>query len=221
MAKIHCTVHNDTNASMEVYENENEIIGYCFSCQARVVLEGRPSGRNRRPTNVPDMLNYIATLPQRKIRGFDVPVDDLGFYLVWPERTFYKRRNFSDNPRYTAPRGISAPPYVFKGTSDTAVIVEGEINARSLYESYPTKDTVMSPGSVTKFPSFSKVVQSYSKVVLVVDHDTPGIVYGTELKNLLLKQGKKTILITCATDYNDLFCTEGPEAVAKHFKENL
>ncbi len=219
--KIICKFHDDQNASMEVYDNETETVGFCYVCSARVVLDGKPSGRRRKPTDLPSELNRINNLPHEVIRGFNMPLDDLGFYLLWPSRDFYKRRNFHDNPRYTAPRGIKAPLYKFQGTTKTCIIVEGELNARSLYESLNTKDTVMSPGSVANLSSCLKVAQLYDNIVLVVDHDPAGIVYGTTLKNKLLSLGKRCILITCPVDYNELYCTKGPEAVRQHFEENL
>lgn len=221
MAKIVCKYHDDQNASMEVYENEDQVIGYCFTCNTRVVLEGKPSGRRKRPTDIPSVLEYIHTLPFRKIRGFDLHFDSLGYYLLWPSRDFYKRRNFNDTPRYTAPTGVKPPLYEFKGKSGTLIAVEGELNTRSLYESLGTDDTVVSPGPAGEFPKLVKVAQLYSSVILVVDHDPAGIVYGTHTKNLLLKQGKSVKLVTCTVDYNDMYCNEGPEAVKQHFKENL
>lgn len=219
--KIICKYHDDVTPSMEVYENENETIGYCYVCNTRAVLEGKPSGRRVRPTDVPSNIEYIRTLPLSRIRGFDLPFDNLGYYLVWPSRDFYKRRNWDDNPRYTSPRGVKAPLYKIQGTSDRIIIVEGEFNALSLSVSINTSDTVVSPGSVANLRSCYEVVQPYSKVVLVVDHDPAGIVYGCEFKNKLLKLGKKVSLVTCEIDYNEMFCTAGPKSVSDHFWRNV
>lgn len=220
MAKIMCMFHEDSNPSMEVYENETETVGFCFVCNKRTILEGERKGAKKRPTDVPSVLEYISTLPVRTIRGFSHHYDDLGYYIIWPSRDFYKRRNFHDDPRYTAPRGIKSPIYRFTGTSKRILIVEGELNARSLYESIKTKDTIVSPGSAANLSTCEKICQDYQEVVIAVDHDPAGIVYGVTLKNRLLKLGKRVTLITCSVDYNETYCTEGPEAVRKHFERN-
>lgn len=218
--KILCPNHEDTRPSMEVYENENERVGFCFVCHTRVVLDGPPSNNRRSPTNIRSALEYISTLPVERIRGFDLPVDSVGYYVLWPTRDFYKRRNFHDNPRYTSPRGVKAPLYEIKGKTETLVIVEGELNALSLSVSTKTDDTIVSPGSVANFGACLKVAKEYKRIVLVVDHDPAGIVYGCALKLELLKLGKRVSLITCETDYNEMYCNLGPVAVQGHFWRN-
>lgn len=175
----------------------------------------------RAPTDIASKLEYINSLPRGNYRGFDMPYDNQGYYILWPSRDYYKRRNFHGDPRYTAPRGVKQPLYEFKGKSDTIILVEGELNALSLAHSVGWNHTIASPGPAGNFILYGKTAQLYGNIILVVDHDPAGIVYGTALKNTLLKQGKRVKLVTCTVDYNEMYCSEGPEAVKQHFEGNL
>jgi hypothetical protein len=223
--KIRCLnpKHTDDTPSMHVYPER----AFCFSCGYSVPSEEVASVEeirklNKEPTDVKNVLQYISSLPVRKIRGLYFPYDDRGFYVEWPCNTFYKKRLFEGNSRYIGPRGTRPPLYVHKQCPHDLVIVEGEINARSLYSSKATTSSIASPGSATEMLRHLDKYLTYNTIhAIIVDKDIPGVINGLKLKDELIKRGKKPILIAMEKDLNQIYEEEGDEAIKAWAKENL
>src|ERR1700727_884229 len=126
--KIHCPVHNDSTPSMEIYEE----FGHCFSCGAHIPigelgLEETKERKEKTKENLHDKILYISGLSRRIIRGLLFPYDSRGYYIVWPDNTYYKLRATSGSGRYVGPNGHKPTLYVIKGSEGTVVVVEGEL----------------------------------------------------------------------------------------------
>lgn len=219
-----CPQHNDTTPSMVIYGNW----AHCMVCQAHILtselnLPGSFTDYPRRePTDVKKQLERVNKLPLVKTRGLLLPTDSLGYYIVWPNGDFYKRRNFEDTKaRYTGPAGIKPPLFVYPGKADHLVVVEGELNAMSLHQIVFGEYRVCSPGSATEMTRHIKYYLQFKRVSIFVDNDPPGIVYGLMLKDLLLSKGKHVTIELMDKDFNDILQQEGEDAVRKRFERGL
>lgn len=221
MAKILCPYHEDTVPSMEVYEEYS----HCYVCSAHIKnseLGVEDVKQTKKPKeNIKESIQRIQNLPVKWLRGVRLPFDDTGAYIVWQSRDYYKKRNFKGEPRYTAPTGARQPLFIYPGTKKHLVVIEGELNAMTVNQYCPGSYTICSPGGATGFSKFIDKYLEYDKITLVLDHDPAGIVYGAEMKELLLKSHKYVKLITVDIDYNDLFIQGGAEAVFNKFREDI
>lgn len=214
--KILCPSHQDTNPSLEIYSDGC----FCFVCGYTCSLDEinvDPAKVYREPTNVPAEIARIQGLPRTEIRGLQLPYDDTGYYIVWPDKSFYKKRWFRGDTRYTGPRGVKPPLFLYPGEHrEKVVVVEGEINAMSLQLAYPnTKVTIVSPGSVTNIvkPELHNYCLKCDSTYAIVDYDPAGVIYGMEFKNQLLKKGKRVELIPLKQDLNDVLITRGVSGI--------
>src|SRR5580698_6105079 len=131
---IICKYHEDTNPSMTVYEDG---WGHCWVCGAHVKI-GEPDVKQvkRIPTNVEEELSCIRNLPIKRIRGLDLHQEDSrAYYILWPSRNYYKKRNLEGEPRYLAPKAIKPPIFLYPGNDDI-IVIEGEINCMSVKSVY-------------------------------------------------------------------------------------
>lgn len=158
---------------------------YCFSCGASGPvsdLTGVTPPKPKKPVNLEGKLRYIQSLPVGEIRGLSLPHDKDFYYLVWPDGKFYLARAKQEGrAKYLVPAGHSRPLYKPR-IANTGVLwfVEGEINAASLAK--VVEDTVISPGSVTKFAIKDLTMfRRYGTIYLVVDNDIPGTMAAIEL----------------------------------------
>lgn len=222
--KILCKYHNDATPSMHVYQNGGHVKGFCFVCHASVFLndeefEGKGVIKPKaEPTNVIRVLEYIRRLPKKAIRGLDLPYDQTGYFIVWPNGEFYKRRTWGDKTRYIAPAGVKQPLFVYPGKADHLVIVEGEINAMSLHQVLYGEYRICSPGPASEFRRHIQFYKQFKKVTIVADHDAPGVVFGVELRDMLHKLHISSTLMTVLTDFNDTLQKHGEEAVRAQFE---
>lgn len=220
MKKINCPYHDDANPSMHVYEE----YAHCFVCGAharndKIGVKGDVQVK-KRPTDIKGVMEYIRGLPIERIRGLDFPTDNKGYYIVWPTNDFYKRRNTSGDLRYSGPRGARPPLFLYQG-SKRLIVVEGEINVCTIHTIVRPDHTICSPGSASEFKRHIKEYMKYDEITLILDHDAAGIVFGLEIKEMLLKTGKRTRLVTVRTDYNDVLQEQGPEAVKLQFERDM
>lgn len=197
---------------------------HCFVCNAHVLTDELDLPEHAKlipkkdPTNVAAMIKHIKTLPTQMIRGFKLPYDERGAYIVWPEENYYKRRNFEGRVRYTAPSGVKPPLFVYGGTSKHLVVIEGELNAMSAYRASWSDYKIVSPGPASDFMRHIKYYQYYQKITLILDHDAAGVVFGCQLKEVLLKSGKHCNLVTLKQDFNETLQKHGEEAVREDFE---
>lgn len=220
-----CPAHQDSTPSLEVYPDG----AYCFVCGYSCSLDQinvDPAKVYREPTDVPAEIARIQGLPRTEIRGLQLPYDDTGYYIVWPDNSFYKKRWFRGDTRYTGPRGVRPPMFLYPGEhKKQVVVVEGEINAMSLKLAYPnTKTCIVSPGSITNTvkPELHNYCLEFDSTYAIVDYDAAGVVYGKEFKYQLLQKGKRVDLIPLKQDFNDILITRGILGIKEIIeKENL
>jgi len=217
---INCPFHEDRTASMKIYGP----VAYCFGCHMSVPtkelnLIGEPKHFAKpEPTNIPKRIEYIKTLSKSRHRGFDFHADSTGFYLIWPGDKYYKKRTFNANTKYICPSGVKAPLLVFPGVKDHLIVVEGELNAMSLYEAVYGDYVVCSPGSAGEFMRHIALYKHYRRVTLILDYDSAGIVHGSQTKEVLLKDGVNATLELVKRDFNEIYQEGGEEAVRREFE---
>ncbi len=142
-----------------------------------------------------------------------------GYYIVWPDKSYYKQRMFRGDIRYKGPKGHKVPLYVIKGNKNL-IIVEGEINAITL-GILGLKDTIVSPGSAGEINKHVSFYLQYSRIRCIVDKDIPGVVAGLKLKEELLKYKRNIQLVAVSRDFNDVLETEGQEGLKKYYQDQV
>lgn len=224
--KILCPAHPDSTPSMEVYPDG----GFCFSCGAYIPIGELPNGETykiekKEPENIQETINRVEQLPKINQRALLLHSNAHGYYIVWPNKEFYKFRKTTENTvRYMGPRGRRPPLFWIKSkqTGNTIVVVEGELNAISLLEAYPDPSfDIASPGSANELSRHEGIYRTFKTVIIVVDNDPTGIANGFVTKELLLKAGIDVTLIPIPKDFNDILQDQGPEGLRLYFKELL
>lgn len=217
--KILCTLHQDNNPSMHVYPEWS----YCFVCGGRIKTEtlGLKVPVVERPFDIDAMLAYIKTLTIKTVRGLQLPDNSTGYYIVWPNAKFYKKRMYSGHSRYIGPPKMRPPLFKLpriESRSRILTIVEGELNALSLKEAFPSA-TIYSPGSATELMRHYNEYLPFKYIYVIVDKDAPGVAYGLQLRNRLQKDGKHAKLIAVEEDFNDVLVERGVEGLKETFKK--
>lgn len=225
--KYHCPRHVENTPSAVAYSN-----GYhCFGCGAYGPLAelGIPAGERIEVAYVEDIgssLERIDRLPRQEIRGFSLPADDHGYYLVWPDRSYYKRRVYGADAtsKYRGPSGHTKPAFkVSEGSGSHLALVEGEFNALSLGTLEGAFD-VISPGGAGDFYSKNGTrhlgdYARYGRVDIVVDADAAGAQAAIETKSRLVVLGCQDVRIHLVDkDFNDTLVLRGKEALRDEVK---
>jgi len=223
--RILCPFHKEDTPSLVVYDNGFK----CFGCGRAGRLSelgrqdtfGNSSAYRKPPEDISKTISYISSLPKEKIRGLDLPSDTDNYYIVWPGNTpYYKRRSrvtTEEGAKYLCPRGHEKPLFILNSVSrskNKLVVVEGEINAMSVFEACPEID-VASPGGTNEFFSkktekYLQVFKQYENILVMVDKDGPGIKAAVELKARLLQYTPFVTTILMEKDANEILTeTEG------------
>lgn len=220
--KIICTnpKHNDTTPSMEVYDDG----GFCFVCRFLDRTARYPENEVKQKTreNISETIAYIETLPRKIIRGLALPYDYSGYYLVWPDKSYYKKRLFRpavESKKYYMPKGHKPKLLKLPGKGTRVVVCEGEFNAISLAVVYD--GVIVSPGSANNLLRFLPEYLMYVDVVVIIDKDPAGVANGIELKKQLLRNNRNTKLLALEKDLNQILQDEGVGALKAWSKENL
>lgn len=225
MSKILCPFHQEDTPSLEIYSD-----GYkCFGCGAQgslkhleqVGVEGVTAPPKVPPEDIKASLQEIKKFPKKSLRGFDFPSDDQGFYIMWPNNEFYKKRLFSPGKKgkYIGPRGHKPPLFYIKRGSNTLYLVEGEINALSVAKAIPTVD-VCSPGGTSQFDEDALTLcVNYDTVVLVVDKDPAGIIAYIQISSKLVARGINTYRILMSEDANEVLMAYGEKELQKRLAD--
>lgn len=225
--KYHCPHHEEKTPSAVAYENNY----YSFCCGRSGPLSelGLAPGERIEKTYVEDINSSIAAiraLPTQEIRGFQLHADDRGYYLLWPNDDYYKRRIYGADSgnKYRGPSGHSKPWFIAK-TQESFVLalVEGEFNAMSLV-SLELGIDVVSPGGAGDFYSRTgkqellKCLQ-YSTIHVIVDSDAAGAQAAIETKAFLVANGHNDVRIHLVEkDFNDVHVEEGLENLREKVK---
>lgn len=231
--KILCPRHKEDTPSCEIYENN----AYCFGCQQTIPLEecGVKPGDVPPPKpkeNLEETMKYIDSLPTKKIRGFWLPFDEEGYYIVWPERNYYKKRFFDPDKksRYKNPTGhkqplFETPYYTWAGAG---MLVEGELNALSVFEALRNSEIcprIMSPGGAGQFNEDFvlqnlETLNNLSRIDILVDQDGAGAKAAIELKAALLKHCARCSIYVkfMPSDANDLLALYGSQGLKEYLE---
>lgn len=222
--KYHCPHHEEKTPSAVAYENNY----YSFCCGRSGPLSelGLAPGERIEKTYVEDLPSSIAAirnLPTQEIRGFKLHADDRGYYLLWPNDSYYKRRVYDADAsnKYRGPSGHSKPWFVANNIeSSTLVLVEGEFNALSL-ASLEGSAAVISPGGAGDFYSRTgqrelEKLTKYETIHVVVDDDAAGAQAAIETKSRLITLGAQDVrLHLVKVDFNDVHTKEGKETLRR------
>lgn len=223
MERVYCPRHQESTPSCVIYDTH----AYCYGGCGRIPLAeiGREAAGTPTPRYREDLTQtrkYIDALPTKPIRGFNLPFDDLGYYLVFPGADYYKRRNWSDaGAKYKNPSGHSQPPYwARRDHYPTLALCEGEFNAMSLAQALPAWD-VVSPGSASDFKTdktrhfLLTYCIHYSTIVIIADHDGPGTEAAIHAKALLFGRVPHVSIVLMKQDANWWLCEKSKEALRK------
>lgn len=222
--KIQCPSpeHVDTDPSCALYADGS---AYCFGCLTYFSNVADPVKVERVVDDLPERLKYINGLPKETLRGISLPFDNLGYYIVWPDSSYYKRRNWtfdSDRSRYYNPRGHTQPLFILHGDNRQLIAVEGELNALSLRES-GLEATVVSPGSAGNFKqnvfrNYLRTHTQYSTILLLVDNDSPGVEACLTAMSYLSGTRSLVIPYLMNNDCNEILITHGKEELKNKIK---
>ncbi len=224
---IRCPHHDDSTASLAIYENGQ----YCYGCG--YTEQGPQDYVETSPIlsteEIQKEYDRIQVLPTSLIRGLYLKSDADAYYVLWPEDgqpPYYKARSWSseEGPRYKAPRGAHARSFwARKMGAKSLIVVEGEINALSLNTILDPSESydIMSPGPATNF--FNKksnelltLAESYDKLYIVVDDDLAGLRAAVKLHMRI----PNSIVKFMKPDINDVLVQYGDRA-RQHIKTNL
>ena len=201
---------------------------HCFVCNAHILTKELELPEHlidrafkAEPTNIPNMIKYINSLPVATIRGLQLPYNERGYYVVWPNLDYYKLRLNSGNTRYIAPSGVKPPLFVYPGSARHLIIVEGEINCMTLHNCVFGEYKLCSPGPATDMMRHLKYYAQYQRITIIVDHDAPGVIFGCQLRDHLLTLKKRVNIIALDKDFNDILTSEGEEAVKCVFEREM
>lgn len=207
---------------------------HCFVCgyncsleevTNEVPIEELKKLQKKEPEKVEEKIKEIEKLPKVQTRGLHLHTGNFGYYIVWPDKSFYKLRRYDDTPRYVGPRGKQPPLFRIESKSkanQAVVITEGELNALSLKAAYPEfLPEIVSPGSATELSRHIKDYLRFKTIIIVVDKDPAGVYYGLELVKALRGRNKRLLLIPLEKDFNQLLQDGGPELVKQVFEREV
>lgn len=230
MAKKYlCPRHQEATPSVEHYGDH----AFCFGCHQSIPLAelGEEAKEvSRGPIYIEDIASTLVSidlLPRKEIRGFTLPYNSRGYYLVWPSRDYYKMRieGAEAGSKYRGPSGHKKPPFLAADvpSSGRLALVEGEFNALSLAALEPPFD-VISPGGAGDFYSKGnerhlRDYARYSRVDIVVDADAAGAQAAIETKAKLVTLGCPEVKIHLVErDFNVILVESGKEALRDECK---
>lgn len=218
--KIRCIFHAENTASLVLYKNGFK----CFGCGKRGQLKELPETlqpldgeiQDEEPEDLTEKYKYIDSLPRKRIRGFDLPADERGYYITWSDGSCYKYRLYDagKGPKYVGPRGVK-PPLFWARQSKARVLalVEGELNCLSVAQAME-EWAVASPGSASMFnqdnlSKYLPVCKQYSNIVVILDNDNAGIKGLIEAKAYLTYKLPFVEYIQMPVDANEIYESQG------------
>lgn len=226
--KYPCPHHEEKTPSAVAYANS--YFSFCCGRSGPLSELGLSPSDRVQITYVEDIrtsIDRIKTLPKQEIRGFQLHADDRGYYLIWPDSNYYKRRVYGADAsnKYRGPSGHTKPPFVAQeGDSDHLVLIEGEFNALT-FALLESRSVVVSPGGAGDFYSKNGTrhlgdYARYGRVDIVVDSDAAGAQAAIETKAKLLTLGCPDVRIhlMAGKDLNDIFVENGKEALRDECK---
>lgn len=231
MEKIHCPFHAEKTESCVIYETNY----HCYGCGAH----GPLSDLGRAPTAAPKerykedldaRRKEIEALPRSTHRGFVFPYNHRGYFITWPDCSYYKQRLFDPKDgesKYKCPAGQPQPLFwARRGAGRILALVEGELNSMSMAEAFPEWD-VCSPGSASDFKTerFRKflltIARSYCTVIVQTDRDGAGTEAAIHTKGLLLNKVPNIPIVLMARDASEIYCAHGKDKLREEVERHL
>lgn len=224
--KVHCInpEHQDDTPSLGVYPDGS---AYCYGCNAYYRgFEAPIDIKLKPPEDIEVSMHYIKRLPRIDHRGLNFPTDSKGYYIVWPDNNYYKLRRWDTDPsksRYISPSGHKKPWFSLFNGYKRAILVEGEINALSLFACEVPWD-IHCPGSASNFSDSTAVyslpmLSRYESILLLADDDEAGLKAVHSLNKLLAGKVLDLAFKLMPTDCNDVLVNYGKEALRKEIKD--
>jgi hypothetical protein len=219
MDRVLCPLHSEQTPSCVLYETHAWCFGGCGRVElAQLGLTPEDAPPPKPKEDLGKSIREIRQLPVKDIRGMSLHYDDRGYYIVWQGGAYYKRRNWSGEPKYKNPAGHGPQPLfvVRDAYSDVLYLAEGELNAMSIAAA--VWDDVVSPGSASNFLTKSTqnwltTLGHYSKVVIVVDRDAAGVGAAIATKAKLMHIVPTTTIVLMDEDPNQIHVERGLEAL--------
>lgn len=154
------------------------------------------------------------------LRALSFHADSEGYYILWPDKSYYKYRTFNGSTRYLGPSGHKPPIFIYPGRKEHLILVEGEINCMSLKQAYYTNEiSIGSFGGINNCYNYIDTYSLYSTIHVIVDRDSPGVVNGLNLKEILINKGKRVQLVALPKDFNDVLVESGVSGIQQICKE--
>lgn len=227
MKHIKCRWHEEDTPSLYIYPNAY----HCFGCGKHgplsdlgLLQEDVPEEKPKE--NLEYSIKYIKSLPIKLIRGLVLPYDDKGYYIVWDNGEYYKRRNWEGKPKYKNPSGHKQPPFWARREGhNVLIVVEGELNAMTVAHCLQGVD-VVSPGASSQFNS-KKLISYLTKyyrssiIVIIGDRDAAGAEAVINLSSSLPPELPRLKCYLMQTDANDLLERFGCEEVRRQLLDIL
>jgi hypothetical protein len=219
---MRCIFHVESTPSLVLYEKRFK----CYGCGKSGLLTELPAELQPKEGEIEtyekedlkEKYRYICSLPKKRIRGLDLHADERGYFITWPDQSYFKYRLYDNTAnKYLSPRGHRPPLLWVRRTGAAPLfITEGEVNAITL--SQCVSGDICSPGSATNFANLLKreltTLQEYSRVTVVLDDDAAGWKALIETKALLIyKIPFVDFLMISKPDINDNYVKGGKEAV--------
>ncbi len=115
--RMRCLWHNEKTASLVQQKNGWYCFGICRKLYSNAEVEAKTGGvyeyddSEDFKEDLEQAYSYIDSLPRLRIRGFDLPADNNGYFIVWPNKAYYKYRRFSPGagPKYIGAKGHRVP----------------------------------------------------------------------------------------------------------------
>lgn len=218
---------------MQIYEHNY----HCFGCGAHGPLAALENTNyykfvqrsnnyyGNRKENIAEKMALIKNLPTKQIRGFELPYDSQGYYIVYPDSKYYVKRLWEGNStnKYRSPMGHRKPLYkcLDQQFSKTLWVIEGQLNALTFDKFLQTEDDVISPGAATDFTrvDFVDYYAKYDTIIFVVDADAAGVINAMKAKDKLLPLKKKVYIHPVENDLNDIYVNQGEKAAEKEVSQ--
>lgn len=220
-----CLWHKEDTASLAIFETYYK----CFGCMKTGPLsdleaEDLPkitlSNKKVRYTeDIHKELSRIRSLPLKKVRGLDLHCDDTYYYILWHDADYYKKRHITDKKsKYRCPSGYQKPLFVTPGSYPDLLIVEGEINALTVYLMRPDLK-IISPGGCNDFLRYKYYYLEYRNIFLAHDADQAGTLGALKFRDEMKALGKRVHLVPLSKDYNDILTMDGEIALRREIEK--
>lgn len=225
--KVLCPFHSEQTPSCVIYA---ELMYYrCFGCGRHGHISELPDSElaelevsdfiPKPKENMAEKMTYIKGLPIQIHRGLPFHTNGSGFYIVWPDNSYYlKRFTNGSEPKYVGPSGHDRPLFRAKAVrSSTLVLVEGELNALSIAKCIDAN--IVSVGGVGNFTHkrLNKHLYEfnrYEKIVILLDDDPAGTLGAIEASAYFKSLNKDVVVCLLKQDMNAVMTNEGQEQVA-------